>query len=411
MRGFVKQNTRKSLDKDGKPVIVPIPKSYRIAVSLGRNHQSGKYEYLWKTVHGTKSEAEKELAKFIHEHETGKLAKPGRDTLAQYLPMWLDDYCNPSLAPRTVELYRYICRLHIIPSLGKTMLTALKPQDIQHFYNEKLNSGLSARTVEICHVVLHKSLKNAVKIGLLQQNPADSVDKPRSSRPEINPMSEFEVNKFLEAAKQGPYYSLFYCYLFTGMRRSELLAVRWSDVDLLNMTISVSRSMQYLNKTENHVTFKEPKTKNSKRLIALTPSTSLVLKEHLRSRKIFLKSINPKFDPDKDFNENELVFCDPNGKPMIPDTISHAWRKLAKRMGLTSVKLHNSRHTHATVMLRQGIHPKIVQERLGHSNISTTLDTYSHVAPGLQAAAAASFDSVLNRESKLDKELSAIIQN
>jgi integrase len=222
----------------------------------------------------------------------------------------------------------------------------------------------------------------------------------------MHPMTETDLSRFLEAAKQGEYYALFYTYLFTGMRRSELLAVRWSDVDLLDMQISVSRTMQYLNGVKNHVTFKEPKSKKSRRLIALSPSTVFVLREHLNTQENMRESLN--LSP---ITENDLVFSHWDGSPMLPDSITHAWIKLVRKCGLEGIRLHDARHTHATIMLKQGVHPKIVQERLGHSTISTTLDTYSHVAPGLQQAAAKGFDDILNRNSSLGKELAEILQD
>ena len=190
------------------------------------------------------------------------------------------------------------------------------------------------------------------------------------------------------------------------MRRSEVLALRWSDVDLLSMQISVSRSMQYLNNVKNHVSFKEPKSKKSKRLIALSPSTVFVLEEHWKAQERMRESL--ELLP---MTENDLVFSHWDGSPLLPDSITHAWVKLVRKCGLEGIRLHDARHTHATIMLKQGVHPKIVQERLGHSTISTTLDTYSHVAPGLQQAAAKGFDDILKKESKLVKELQEIIQN
>jgi integrase len=380
--------------------------SLRLKVSLGKNAQTGKYESYYETFHGNITEARKRLRQVLTELDKGVFTKPGKTTVADYLNIWLQDCCKPSLSPHTLQLYSYICRIHLIPAIGKITLTELKPQHLQKLYSEKLSSVLSARTVQICHVAIHKALKNEVRTNLLSRNVADAVDKPKIQRPEMHPMTESDLSRFLEAAKQGDYYALFYTYLFTGMRRSELLAVRWCDVDLLGMQISVSRTMQYLNGVENHVTFKEPKSKKSRRLIALSPSTVFVLEEHGKAQDRMRESL--QLQP---ITENDLVFSHWDGSPLLPDSITHAWVKLVRKCGLRGIRLHDARHTHATIMLKQGVHPKIVQERLGHANISTTLDTYSHVSPGLQEAAAKGFDDILNRESKLDKELAEIIQN
>jgi integrase len=235
---------------------------------------------------------------------------------------------------------------------------------------------------------------------------ADMVDKPKSHRPEMHVMSEDDIIKFLDKSKDGEYYPLFFSYLFTGMRRSELLAVRWSDVDLMEMTISVSRSMQYLNKVKEHVTFKEPKSNKSRRLVALTPANCSILREHKQKQVNLRIALElPKLSGD------DLVFCHWDGEPYLPDSISHAWMKLANKTGLKGVRLHDSRHTMATLLFKQGVHPKVVQERLGHSSISLTLDTYSHLVPGLQQAAAVKLDDILKpKESNLEKEVNAIIQ-
>jgi integrase len=380
--------------------------SLRLKVSLGKNPQTGKYESYHETFHGNRTEAQKRLRQILAELDNGIFTKPGKTTMTDYLDTWLHDYCKPSLSPRTVELYSYICRVHVIPTIGKITLTELKPQHLQNLYSGKLSSGLSPRTVQLCHVAIHKALKNAVRINLLSRNVADAAQKPKIQRPEMHPMTENDLNRFLDTAKQGNYYALFYTYLFTGMRRGELLAVRWCDVDLLGMQISVSRTTQYLNGVKNHITFKEPKSQKSRRLIALSPSNAMVLEEHRKQQEKMRESL--QLPP---MAEDDLVFSHWDGRPLLPPSITHAWIKLVRKCGLNGIRLHDARHTHATIMLKQGVHPKIVQERLGHSTISTTLDTYSHVAPGLQQAAAMAFDDILKKDSPLDKQLAEILRN
>ena len=373
-----------------KGCIIQRNRRLRLKVSLGRNQQTGKYESYYETFHGNRTDAQKRLRQILTELDRGMFTRPGKVTVVAYLNAWLQDYCKPSLSPRTLQLYSYICRVHLIPSIGKITLTELKPQHLQNLYSEKLSSGLSARTVQLCHVAIHKALKNAVRINSLSRNVADAVQKPKIQRPEMHPMTETDLSRFLDAARQGNYYALFYTYLFTGMRRSELLAIRWCDLDLPGMQISVSRTMQYISGVENHITFKEPKSKKSRRLIALSPSNASILHEHREAQEKMRECL--QLPP---ITENDLVFSHWDGCPLLPDSITHAWVKLVRKCGLNGIRLHDARHTHATIMLKQGVHPKIVQERLGHSTISTTLDTYSHVAPGLQQAAAMAFDNIL----------------
>ncbi|PKH47958.1 site-specific integrase [Dehalococcoides mccartyi] len=371
--------------------------SYRVKISLGKDSVSGKYLSHYETVKGNKKAAEKRLNELIHQFDFGTFVKPGKTTLYEYLQSWLNDYCKLNLSPRTVELYSYISTKHIIPTLGNITIVELKPQHLQHLYADKQSSGLSNRTVQIIHVVLHKALKNAVKAGFLSRNVAEAVDAPKIQRHEMQVMNESDMQVFLEKAKETPYYALFYTSLFTGMRRAECLALRWSDIDLILCQVYVSRSIQYVQDAElgKRITFKEPKTSKSRRQIALSPSNVIILREHYQDQSELRKSLNLP-----GLTDSDLVFSHYDGSPLLPNSVTHAWIKLARRCGLNGIRMHDARHTHASLLLKQGVHPKIVQERLGHGSIQITLDTYSHVAPGLQQAAASKFDDiVLNGQS------------
>ena len=368
--------------------------SYSIVVSLGRDAATGKYKYQWVSVKGTKKDAEKRLAELIYQLDNGTYIKPGKTTLAEYLERWLKEYSWPNLAPRTTEGYESIIRRHIIPALGKIPLIQLKPEQLQRYYSEKLSGGrydgkgdLSRTTVSHHHTCLHRALKMALKWGLINRNPADAVTPPRPQRSEMHTMNEDDLHSFLEAAKKTAHYVLFYLALFTGMRRSELLAIRWTDVDLLLCQIYVTRSLHHLRTGE--IIFGAPKTTKGRRMVFLSPSTAQLLQEHKEKQEEQRAALGIPLEDD------DLIFSDLEGKPFLPDTVSHAWVKLVKRIGLEGIRLHDARHTHASLMLKQGVHPKVVQERLGHANISTTLDLYSHVAPGLQQAAAEGFDKMV----------------
>jgi integrase len=264
-------------------------------------------------------------------------------------------------------------------------LAALKPEHLQRYYSEKLSSGrcigaggLSAQTVRHHHTALHKSLQTAVEWGLLSRNVADAVRAPRAQRAEMSVWSEGEVKHFLEAAKGTPYYELFYLALFTGMRRSELLALRWLDIDLIYGQVSVSRSLHVLK--GGKAVFRAPKTATGRRTIALPPSAHQMLTKY-REKKAAEGVLLDRRIQDSDLLFNTL------GEPLLPNTVTHVWINLVRNTGLKVIRLHDARHTHASLMLKQGTHPKIVQERLGHASIQITLDTYSHITPGLQEAA------------------------
>ena len=370
--------------------------SYTIVLNLGVDPQ-GKRRQQWLSVKGTKKEAEKRLSELLHQLDTGTFMRPSKTTLAEYLERWLTDYARPNLSPRGFERYAGIISKHLIPDMGAIRLTQLRPEHLQKLYAVKLNSGLSARTVRYIHVVIHKALQTAIKWGLVSRNVADGVDVPHARRSEMQTWGEDEIARFLEAAKTTPYYALFYLALFTGMRRSELLGLKWNDVDLLLGEVSVTRSLHHLR--DGSYIFTEPKSAKSRRTIALPPSAILTLREHHEKQKLERVMLGIPLTGD------DLVFSALEGKPLRPNTITRAWAILAARCGVKVIRLHDARHTHASLMLKQGIHPKIVQERLGHATIAITLDTYSHVAPGLQEAAAKRFDEAFStRYNKLENE-------
>ena len=361
--------------------------SWTVVVSLGRDPETGKRKQQWQGVKGTKKEAEKRLAELLHQLDTGTFVKLGKTTLAEFLERWLKDYAWPNLSPRGFERYRDIVRGHLIPAFGSIPLTRLRPEHIQRHYTAMLDGGLSARTVRYHHAVLHVALQTALRWGLVSRNVADAVSSPPVRRTEMQTWGEYDIHRFLEAAKDTPYYALFYTALFTGMRRSELLGLRWQDVDFLLSQACVSRSLHHLK--DGSYIFTEPKSVRSRRTIALPPSAVLVLKKHYEGQKAIREMLGVAL------TKADLVFSTPEGKPLRPNTVTRAWTMLAARAGLKVIRLHDARHSHASLMLKQGVHPKIVQERLGHASIQITLDTYSHVAPGLQEAAANRFDELV----------------
>lgn len=387
MRGHIVR--RKYKNRDGEIVESP---NYSLVIELDRDPVTGKRKQQWITVRGGHKEAETRLTEILHQLDKGTYAKPQKQTLAAYLAEWLSSV-NGNLSPRTVEGYEQIIG-RLPASLTGIPLTRLKPSDLQRYYSESLSAGrfdgrggLSPLTVRHHHTLLHRALKMALEWGLISRNPADAAHPPTARAKTISVMSESEVQAFLEAARNTGYYSLFFTFLFSGMRRSEALAIRWCDVDLLGCTISVTRSIHRLR--SGKYVYQPPKSAKGRREIALSPALVQVLREHQG------KTLTERMMIDTPMNTTDLVFSGLDGSPIRPDTVSRAWSDLAKKCGIAAHRLHDGRHTHASLMLKQGVHPRIVQERLGHSTISVTLDVYSHVVPGLQEAAALRFDEVL----------------
>jgi integrase len=372
MRGHIKQRSKSS---------------YSIKISLGKDTTTGKYKSRWYTIKGNKKDAEKKLSELLHQLDTGNYLQPGKIKLIEYIKRWLTDYAKANLSPRGYERYESIARVHIIPTLGSIYLTQLRSNHIQTLYVNKLSKGLSAGSVKYIHTVLHKALHTALKWGLVPRNVADGVEIPTVKQPEMVTWNEYELNNFLETARSCEYYELFYIALFTGMRRSELLALRWQDMDLILGQIYVNRGLHHLK--DGSYVFTKLKSAKSRRTIALPPSATLLLQDYYNKCCINAAMLGTTI------KDSDLVFSTIDGRPLRPNTVSRAWVNLTVHAGVKRIRLHDARHTHASLMLKQGIHPKIVQERLGHASIQITLDTYSHVAPGLQEAAANRFDDII----------------
>lgn len=372
--------------------------SWSIVLDIGRD-VDGKRRQKWHSVKGSKRDAEREMARLVNELNTGSYVEPSKLTLSKYLDQWLD-YVGPRVAAKTLERYKGIMDSHVKPALGSHTLAKLKPLHIQSFYSDALangrkngDGGLSAQTVLHFHRVLHKALDQAVKWQLLLRNPADAVEPPKAERQQMTALSEAETATLLKTMEGTRLYVPVLIAVTTGLRRGELLALRWSDIDLDKGQLIVARSLE---QTKDGLRFKTPKTDKSRRRIALAEVTLRTLRKHKAAQAAEKLRLGPLWE------DNDLVITNPQGAPWLPDTFSGSFAGHIRRHDVKPLRLHDLRHTHATQLLRQGVHPKIVSERLGHSNISITLDTYSHVLPGMQEEAIAALDATLTAAFESD---------
>lgn len=371
--------------------------SWEITIDAGRDPATGKRQRHFESVKGIKRDAQQRLHELLLSVEQGVYIKPTRISLGEWLGDWLNSYVATNCSLATARSYKSEVRCHLIPALGAIPLTHLQPQHLQSYYAHALSQGrvdgkggLSARTVRYHDHILSNALNHAVKMGLLVRNVAEAVDPPRPEKRNMATLAPEDIPQFLETARGTPYYVLFYTALYTGMRLGELLGLRWLDVDLYMASLSV---VQALYKRAEVCKMVKPKSPHSRRQIALSPSLALLLRQHKgeqQARGVLLG---------KPISDSDLVFCRTNGEPIDPTVISHACAAVLKKAGLPHMRFHDLRHTHATLMLKQGVHPKIVSERLGHSSVAITMDTYSHVLPGLQEQAAEGFDNLLLREN------------
>ncbi len=361
-----------------------IKRGNRYSIVLnGVDEITGTRKQTWIAAGPDKKLAEKQLTKILHEMDMNIYVRPGKLTFGEHLQDWLQNYVKPNLAPSTYQGREQQVRKHIIPRLGRVTLTDLKPTQLQKFYGDKLAAGLSPRTVHDLHAIIHTVLQVAVKRGLVGRNVADITDPPSFSSPEMHTLDQRGLSTVLEAAKQTQYYSLWYALLFSGARRSEILALRWQDVDLTTGQLSIARSLHQLRTGE--IIYRQPKTVRSRRIVNLPQSCVLVLRQHKDNAEALHESLK----------EDDLVFCHVDGSPYLPCSISHAWMKHVRRCGFPGIRLHDTRHTHASILIAAGVPVPVVAERLGHSRTSTTLNVYAHALPGQQQAAANKFDDIV----------------
>ncbi|MHB1418883.1 MAG: tyrosine-type recombinase/integrase [Bacillota bacterium] len=424
---------------------------FRIVVEAGINPETGNRKRIVRQIQGKKEDADNLLTQILTELNQGTYIEPSKITFGEWLDRWLYDYKKASLRQTTWESYEIMIRCHIKPALGMLPIQTLQSAQLQSFYNSKLKTH-STKTVSYIHMVIKQALNKArqLKPPIINFNAAEGTDPPRIKRTEVTPLSEEQVVKFLNAAKEDRLYMAYLLLISTGLRRGELLGLRWDNIDQAKSTLTV---IQSLTRTNEGSFFTETKTKAGRRTVPIPSSTLKELKYHKvgqAEQKLAAAS----------YNDNNLVFCENDGSPLEPDFFSKHFHVLlrkalipqtrekliklrkdnkmnkeavAKVLGITrktygnieagtknptkeledriatlfgvNVKdifteqnnqnrLHDLRHTYATMLLKAGEHPKVVQELLGHSQISMTLDTYSHLVPGLKEAAVAKLDAM-----------------
>ena len=364
--------------------------SWAIVLDLGRD-ANGKRRQKWHAVHGTKRDAQRELTRLLHEMNTGAYVEPTRMQVRDYLEKWLA-HARTKVAGKTYERYGQIVQQHLMPALGHHPLAKLQPLHIQQYYSDALENarlddkgGLSAQTVLHHHRVLHRALRQAVQWLLLARNPADAVEPPRPERKQIPTLDEREAAALLASLKDTQLYEPTLIALTTGMRRGELLALRWQDIDLDAGTVSVRQSLQ---QTREGVTVKEPKSGKG-RTVALPAIAVQCL------RRVKVKQAEMRLALGPAYQDSGLAFARTDGRMWEPNSFSSAFAAKVRRSGLPHVSFHALRHAHATILLKRGTNPKVVSERLGHARVGTTLDIYSHVLPGMQEEAAQRIDAAL----------------
>ena len=340
-----------------------------------------------KTFYGkTKKEVQEKLRVAINQQKLGILATGPQQTLEVYLLNWLENVYKPHVRPLSYVQHRSAINLHLIPGLGKITLQKLTPERIQAFYAQKLQEGLAPRSIALIHAALHGALENAVKWNLVSRNVAKLVSLPRTERHEIQPLTPEQARKLIEVSRGTRLEAMLVVALTTGMRRGELLALRWEDVDIEHGVLQVRRTVNHV--SGHGYVENGPKTKAGRRKIMLPNFTIVALKEHrLRQNK-------QRDDAGDKWQERGLVFTNASGSFMRPYSVLEWFSRILKDADLPHMRFHDLRHSAATILLSKGVQPKVVQELLGHSNISMTMDVYGHVMPSMQQDAIQKLDDL-----------------
>jgi len=329
-----------------------------------------------RTVYGrTRKEAADKLSKALSDRVEGIVVDDENMTVGEYLDVWLKGSVRGSVRQSTYDPDASLVNNHLCPVLGRIRLKKLSASHVQGFYRDRLDHGLSPSTVHKMHAILHKALSQALAWHMIQRNVTEVVRPPRPAPKEMRPLTPEGARRLLEAACGNRLEALYVLAITTGMRQGELLALRWQDVDIDNGTVNVRRT---LTRNGGSIEMGEPKTKKSRRSISLTRRAIDALQSHLESQLHEMEMLGARYE------DRGLLFTTSTGGPINPSNLRQKnFARLLQEASLPHIRFHDLRHTCATLLLSKGTHPKFVQELLGHATVAITLDTYSHVMPGM----------------------------
>lgn len=335
--------------------------------------------------------------------ENGSYVPKQKESVAEFMQPWMETYAATNTTLRTQEGYRGNITRYINPASGGIPAQHLTSRHIQKMYAGLIQRGLSARTVLHVHRVLKQALGHAVKWGMVARNVADAVSPPRPQNKEMEMWDEDTVDRFLAALKGHRFEDFYQLALVTGMRRSELAGLKWENVDLAAGRLSVVSTRQRI--IGQGILEGQPKTRKSKRSIKLGPDTVELMHE-IRGRQMEQRLV-----VGDGWEDSGFVLTQSDGRPVNPIKVSQVFASIVRQAGLPHLTLPGLRHAHATDLMASNVNPKVVSEKLGHSNIGITMDTYSHVLPGLQEEAAIVGEQVLGRRHSNKKRQEYRVQN
>ncbi|MBX4954322.1 site-specific integrase [Rhizobium lentis] len=370
--------------------------------------ETGKRRRKWHKFHGTKRQAETECARLVAELSGGSYIEPAKTTVREFMIRWLA-HEKANVSPKTHQRYEELLLKNVAPVIGSVIMNKLTPARIDGCWTILLESGrrpkkrregasskaeekkgLSPRTVHHCRRVMLSAFEQAVKWDLLKKNPVALTKPPKVEKKPMEAFNASQTGVMLDELRKSRVFIAALLAALCGLRRGEIVALRWRDVDFANGTVAIRESAEQVGTL---VRYKETKSGKS-RSVALSTTVLEELKRHRLSQAE--EQLKVGIRPD----ENSFIIAQVEGSPLKPVSLTHEWTRLLAKTSLPRIRFHDLRHSHATQLLAAGVHPKIASERLGHSTIGITLDLYSHVMPGMQANAAEQVDAAIKAAKK-----------
>ena len=358
---------------------------YQVTIECGYDELTGKRIRVYKNVKGGKREAKQVMHAMITEVEQGKLTQKNNKTVGTWMDEWLTNYL-PNIEETTRIGYKTKIRCYIKPALGDIRIQALRTEHVQQMINDMMMKGLSPKNIRDTFNNLNAAMKKAVKLRLIPYNPCEAAELPKLKKYRADVYSPEMIHQLLEKATDTDMYLPIFLLVMVGLRRGELLALRWSDIDFENNILSVRHNLV---NGENGYIIKAPKSEAGVRNIHLGGDVMSVLKT---ARMGYMKA---RLSYGAGFQDLDFVICQEDGSPYHPDSMSQKWRRFLAANNLPKIRLHDLRHSNATALIQAGVSPKVVQQRLGHSDVNITLNTYTHVLPQMDMEAAEKLDELV----------------
>jgi integrase len=357
-------------------------------VDIGKDPSTGKRKQKSQSGFKTKKEAQAALAELVNDVEKGNYHTPEKRRFKDFALEYMEKTYINRVKPSSFETAHRITVNHIIPFFGEMDINDIDQFMVHEFYNVKINEGLSSYTIQNIHEQLRMLLRVAKKWKILKEDIAIMLEPPKLIKKEMNVWSIEQVNTFLTFTEKSRYHPVFYLAAYTGMRKGEILGLTWEDINFVEKTISVNKTLY---RVKNGCILQNPKTKSSYRTIYMDDDIIRVLKK---------QKVNQNLERLKYggvYKEHNMVFAQETGDFVNPNAVSGMFTRFIEQAGLPKIRFHDLRHTHATILLQMAVNPKIVAERLGHSSVATTLDTYSHVVPSIKKEVSEQFAKAMKK--------------